>query len=101
VKLKKKKSKSRGVTVKYGRCKMLNKKSLRSEVSALDSWLEHDEALGYRLTFVRSEASVTDSNSLTSNGRVHKVYKKWMDVWVAQHINQKDRGRPPEGRRTT
>ena len=33
------------------------------------------EALGYRLTFMRSEVSVTDSNSLMSDGRVHIVYK--------------------------
>ena len=33
------------------------------------------EALGYRLTFVRSEVSATDSNSLISDGRVHIVYK--------------------------
>ena len=33
------------------------------------------EALGYRLTFVRSEVSVADSNSLISDGRVHIVYK--------------------------
>ena len=54
---------------------MGNKKSPRSDLSALDSWFEHDEALGYRLTFVRSEVSVTDSNSLKSEGRVHIVYK--------------------------
>ena len=33
------------------------------------------EALGYRLTFVRSEVSATDSNSLMLDGRVHIVYK--------------------------
>ena len=33
------------------------------------------EALGYRLTFVRSEVSATDSNSLMSDGKVHIVYK--------------------------
>ena len=54
---------------------MGNKKSLRSDLSALDSWFEHDEALGYRLTFVRSENSVADSNSLISDSRVHIVYK--------------------------
>ena len=54
---------------------MGNKKSPRSDLSALDSWFEHDEALGYRLTFVRSEISVADSNSLKSDSRVHIVYK--------------------------
>ena len=38
------------------------------------------EALGYRLTFVRSEVSATDSNSLMSDGRVHIVYKYVEDI---------------------
>ena len=51
------------------------------------------EALGYRLTFVRSEVSATDSNSLMSDGRVHIVYKY---VEGISRLKQKSKGpRPP------
>ena len=51
------------------------------------------EALGYRFTFVRSEVSVTDSNSLMSDGRVHIVYKY---VEGISRLKQKSkRPRPP------
>ena len=51
------------------------------------------EALGYRLTFMRSEVSVTDSNSLMSDGRVHIVYKY---VEGISRLKQKSkRPRPP------
>ena len=54
------------------------------------------EALGYRLTFVRSEVSVTDSNSLISDGRVHIVYKY---VEGLSRLKQKSkRPRPPARR---
>ena len=54
------------------------------------------EALGYRLTFVRSEVSVTDSNSLMSDGRVHIVYKY---VEGISRLKQKSkRPRPPARR---
>ena len=54
------------------------------------------EALGYRLTFVRSEVSATDSNSLISDGRVHIVYKY---VEGISRLKQKSkRPRPPARR---
>ena len=54
------------------------------------------EALGYRLTFVRSEVSATDSNSLMSDGRVHIVYKY---VEGISRVKQKSkRPRPPARR---
>ena len=51
------------------------KKSPRSDWVLWTPDSNAHEALGYRLTFVRSEVSVTDSNSLMSDGRVHIVYK--------------------------
>ena len=51
------------------------------------------EALGYRLTFVRSEVSATDSNSLMSDGRVHIVYK--YVEGISRLIQKSKRPRPP------
>ena len=58
--------------------------------------LNAHEALGYRLTFVRSEVSVTDSNSLMSDGRVHIVYKY---VEGISRSKQKSKGPWPPARR--
>ena len=54
------------------------------------------EALGYRFTFVRSEVSVTDSNSLMSDGRVHIVYKY---VEGISRLKQKSKRPRPAARR--
>ena len=51
------------------------------------------ETLSYRLTFVRSEVTATDSNSLMSDGRVHIVYKYVEGIGRLKQKSQ--RPRPP------